>query len=283
VAIGQAFPLFGAGWGQLSYWHLELPFEPKMAGYLSHAHNLILHFWAEMGLLGLAWLAVVLGVLAASGVVRIKSRRPYAAPEMWVLAVLLVLGAHSMVELPLWSANFFLLGAYALGTWAACVSTQAVIPTAPEATGPRTGRLILLIGLAGLGTVAWVYADYRKASSLYDGGAAASLDINTRIDRAQSVKLFRPTVEFALANQTPINPQNAAVFSRVMPSLWRYVVDPRMFEWQLTTAAWQNDAPSFQHYAEKFRIMYPAQYQELKMQLLHTKTAPWLNMEKYWP
>jgi O-antigen ligase len=282
VEIGRAFPILGAGWGQLSYWHVELPFEPKAPGYLTHAHNLFLHFWAEMGLLGVVWLSLVVGAIVWSVLKHLVTRGGWTEKRVWSLSVLLVVGFHSMVELPLWSANFFLLSAYVLGVWLGVARTEnsAQIPVNASAL---LGQFAIFVGSAGLVIVAWIYIDYAKASSLYEGGRANHLDKSSLIDRAQSTMLFKPTVEFALANQAPINVENAAIFSRVLPSLWRYAVDPRVFEWQLTAAAWQKDSEVFRHYALKFQQIYPTEYLAFTAQTKQKGTAPWLYVEKYWP
>jgi O-antigen ligase len=280
LRIGEAFPWFGAGFNQLSFWHADLPYQPKMPGYLTHAHNLLLQFWAEMGVVGVVWVVGALGCLAWP----LRQWREAAAwPESrrWALSVLAVLLLHSMTELPLWSAPFLLLFGFTAGIWLAVDGTAATARRMPMA---RLGQVFAIMGLLGVLATVWVYRDYLKISALYDG---ARWPVNRSGDvagRANSSLFFHPAAEFAAANSTPVTEQNAAAFARTLPGLWRYVTDARMYEWQLRTDAWQGDGDAFAYHAQRFAWLYPDEFAAFKAQVqTEQATRPWTGFSPVWP
>lgn len=280
LRIGEAFPWFGGGFNQLSFWHAELPYEPKMPGYLTHAHNLLLHFWAEMGVLGLLW---VVGVLLCLVWPLREWRQVGNWPESrrWGGAVVGVLMLHSMTELPLWSAPFLLLFGFAAGLWLAAHVER--VPSRGVSLA-RVGRWCAIMGLVGVFATSWVYRDYLKVSALYDG---ARWPVNQRGDvaqRANSSLFFHPAAEFAAANSAQVNEQTAVAYARTLPGLWRYVTDARMYEWQLRADAWQSDAASFTLHAQRFAMLYPEDYILFKARVqTEQATRPWTNFSPVWP
>lgn len=280
LRIGQAFPWLGAGFNQLSFWHAQLPYDPKMPGYLTHAHNLLLHFWAELGLVGLLLILGLLGCLAWP-LRAWRQAGTWTASRRWALWVVGVLVLHAMTELPLWSAPFLLLFGFAAGIWL----------TSDGESGPshlpsiaHMGRLCAIAGLLGVMTTVWIYRDYLKVSALYDGARWPVNQSGDVAQRANSSLFFHPAAEFAAANAAPVNEQTAAAFARTLPTLWRYVTDARMYEWQLRTDAWQGDAAAFAHHAQRFAGLYPDDYAAFKTQVQTEQTArPWIGFSPVWP
>ena len=150
-------PLLGVGFGEFAWRAFELsaglpdPFPP---GLDRHSHNLFLQLLAETGIAGLLCIAIPL--------VFWISRTPWRSvtPERcWALGVLSVIGFHSMVEFPLWHANF--LGAFALLFGLASPAGVSVEPT-------RLRRgLVLVVVLAGCLTAGSVLSDYRAFERWY--------------------------------------------------------------------------------------------------------------------
>ena len=280
LKIGEAYPWLGAGFNQLSFWHADLPYQPKMPGYLTHAHNLLLQFWAEMGLIGLVWVVGALGCLAWP----LRQWREAAAwPESrrWALSVLAVLLLHSMTELPLWSAPFLLLFGFAAGIW---LAAGGIDGTAMRLHMVRLGQTCALMGLVGALATVWIYRDYLKVSALYDGARWPVNQSGDVAQRANGSLFFHPAAEFAAANSTPVTEQNAAAFARTLPGLWRYVTDARMYEWQLRTDAWQGDAASFTYHAQRFAWLYPEEYALFKARVqTEQATRPWASFSLVWP
>jgi O-antigen ligase len=280
--VGRAFPYFGAGFGQLSYWHVELPYQPKMPGYLTHAHNLVLQFWAELGAVGVVWLAVTLAVLSWPIWPWLKGQRVmFTASQQWGFAVLGLLLLHSLTEMPLWSAPFLLLFGFAAGLWLAPSAPTLRSLALPWDALVKYGSVSALVGVA---LCVWVYRDYLKVSALYDGARWAPYESAQVAERAGTSVFFLPTAEFAAANSAEVKSQTAEAYAKTLPILWRYVTDPRMFEWQLRTSAWTKNTDEFRHYALRFSQMYPEAYAEFRARVASEQSqSPWTDLTVVWP
>ncbi len=150
-------PFLGVGFGEYAWRAFELsaslqgPFPP---GLDRHSHNLFLQLLAETGVAGLLCVATPL----ASWLWRTPWRNLH--PERcWAIGVLAIVGLHSMVEFPLWHANF--LGMFALLFGIASPGGVVVEPT-------RLRRgLVLAVVLAGILTARGVWSDYRAFERWY--------------------------------------------------------------------------------------------------------------------
>lgn len=114
VLMALKAPLLGVGIGQFSWHHFliakDMPPHMASAELFNHAHNLFLHLLAELGVF--AALTLVAGVVAF--VSALRSRQ--ATPSLWfLLAVLVIQAAHSMLEYPLWYSFFLGLSALVVG------------------------------------------------------------------------------------------------------------------------------------------------------------------------
>jgi hypothetical protein len=162
-------PLLGVGFGEYAWRAFELSVElgaGSPPGLDRHSHNLFLQLLAETGILGLLCVAIPL--------VSWFWRMPWRSltPERcWMIGVLAVIGLHSMVEFPLWHANF--LGMFALLFGAASSGGATVAPT-------RLRRgLVLLVVLAGGLTARGVWSDYRSFERWY-------LAVETKVARGET-------------------------------------------------------------------------------------------------
>lgn len=280
--VGRAFPFFGAGFGQLSYWHVELTYQPKMPGYLTHAHNLVLQFWAELGGVGVAWLAVAMTVLSRPLWPWLRGQRVFLTlQQQWALAILALLLLHSLTEMPLWSAPFLILFGFATGLWLAPLAETPRSPALPWVVVVKYGTVSALIGVS---LCVWVYRDYLKVSALYDGARWVTSNTDGVAERANTSVFFRPTAEFAAANSAQVNAQTAEAYAKTLPFLWRYVTDPRMFEWQLRTSAWTKNTDEFSHYVQRFAHMYPEEYAAFRARVSSEQSqSPWTDFSVVWP
>ena len=105
-----AHPWLGGGWGDYAwnqYVQTDVLGDVEMS---MNAHNIVLDQLAKVGLLGL--LAVALPFLSFAWSLR---KRPLTPALAFLYAIILVMGAHSMVEYPLHYAFFLLPFAFALG------------------------------------------------------------------------------------------------------------------------------------------------------------------------
>jgi O-antigen ligase len=113
LLIFAQHPWLGAGFGQFAWQHFLLApqlHEPQVVGLYNNAHDLPLHFSAETGVSGLLVLILPLGFW-----MRRVWRRIDTPAHAWALALLLVLGIHSLLEYPLWFTYFLGIAALLLG------------------------------------------------------------------------------------------------------------------------------------------------------------------------
>lgn len=113
LLIFAQHPWLGAGFGQFAWQHFLLAPElhdPQVVGLYNNAHDLPLQFSAETGLLGLLVLILPLGLWG-----RRVWLQTFAPAHAWAIAVLMVLGIHSLLEYPLWFAYFLGIAALLLG------------------------------------------------------------------------------------------------------------------------------------------------------------------------
>src|SRR6266705_376837 len=185
-------PFLGIGFGEYAWRAFELsaslqgPFPP---GIDRHSHNLFLQLLAETGIAGLLCVATPL----ASWLWRTPWRNLH--PERcWAIGVLAVVGLHSMVEFPLWHANF--LGMFAL--LFGMVSPGGVVV---EPTRLRRG-LVLVLVLAGILSARGVWSDYRAFERWYlaleaksaRGGILGKSDLESLMELREG-SLFGPYFE----------------------------------------------------------------------------------------
>lgn len=114
----------------------------------SNAHNIVLHFLAEFGLVGLFFLCMfaVMSIRDMANQVQVRN-----TPELvWIAAVVLAETLHSLVEFPLWHAHFLGLAALALGVSAQRLDWQ------PRWNAARLVLAGFALGGAGMVAIHWV-------------------------------------------------------------------------------------------------------------------------------
>lgn len=186
-------PLVGVGYGQFAWQHFLLSGatgNPTGLGHANNAHNILMQVLAELGLLGVV--ALLAGVMAWLWGLR---RAALSLEYWWLLAVLTVLGIHSMLEYPLWHAYFLGLAAILLGAAESC-NFRLQMPRAVSA-----GFAILMF--AGmLGAVSLLHNYYRLEVSLFPKpGNTSRADLDRAHRDLMSVhgSLLTPYVELAFA------------------------------------------------------------------------------------
>lgn len=106
-------PWLGVGVGQtrwMSFFMLDQQWKVQLPGSYEHVHNVVLHLLAEMGVAGL--LLFLAGVFAW---LRGFQWKNIQLDSWYLLALLSIIGIHSMLEYPLWYAYFLGLTAFLLG------------------------------------------------------------------------------------------------------------------------------------------------------------------------
>ncbi len=161
-AMFAARPVLGVGFGEFAWNLLEhgASFDGRNPAMAIHAHNALLGLLAETGLLGTLCVVVPLALWLRAF--------PWSKLDLdtgWIFTLVAIEAAHSMVEFPLWHANFLGLAAVLLG---------AAAQPAVELRFNRFRQAALTAVLAaGIATLGGVLSDYRNFEHWY-GQADAS-------------------------------------------------------------------------------------------------------------
>lgn len=111
-SIFETRPLLGVGFGEFG-WNFFLqatPFNGVQTVVDRNSHNIVLQLLAETGVVGALFIVAPL----IFWLLRFPWRE--ATPQRgWLIAILAIEGAHSMVEFPLWHANFLGVAALLVG------------------------------------------------------------------------------------------------------------------------------------------------------------------------
>ncbi|MCK6405890.1 MAG: Wzy polymerase domain-containing protein [Rhodocyclaceae bacterium] len=196
-------PLLGAGFDSFSrLFFLRIESHPiNGAGIPEHSHNLLTEFAAEFGLVGLA-------LLAAGGALLVRGLRQRIDDATKLASgVLLVLGIHSLLEYPLWYANFLAIAALMItlvdnGQWR--------LPVAPR-------HRIVLGGLclAGFAILAGLRRDYVQLEEAAngrnaDGRAIAAEAQHAALRHIYLRSLLRPYAALQFASRMPLDSEELA-------------------------------------------------------------------------
>jgi len=184
-------PMAGVGWGQFpwqDYSYRVLTGAAVWGWPFNHAHNIVLQLLAETGAVG-AGLVIGAGLSWLWGL----RRAAFDLERWWLLAVLGVLGAHSMVELPLWHAYFLGMAAVALGA-----GSERNFKIAARW---RAGTALLVLAAAGALQLATTFHAYHGLERLFarDGSAPEGAERAAILSRAHGEPILKPYAELALS------------------------------------------------------------------------------------
>ncbi|MEK8051681.1 Wzy polymerase domain-containing protein [Ideonella sp. DXS22W] len=207
LALIQAQPWLGVGFGEFNFAWTLTPFPGRPTAFFDHTHNLMLQLAVELGLprAGLV-LALLAWALWQGG------RRAMAAPSAAgsagraALVLVLLAGLHSLVEYPLWYAYFLLPAAFAWGFVlglpdpAAGLQPSRAAEPLPRGPGLAVG---LALGLAMMLGGALALLDYRSVVVIY-APPPGSTPLAERIERGQRSLLFAHHADYAAStNEVP--------------------------------------------------------------------------------
>ncbi|HEY6241869.1 MAG TPA: Wzy polymerase domain-containing protein [Burkholderiales bacterium] len=201
--IFLSHPLLGAGFGEYAWRAFELSMDlPGFvpAGIDRHSHNLFLQLLAETGIVGLLCVAVPL----ASWFCRMSWRHLTPA-RCWAVGILAVIGLHSMVEFPLWHANF-------LGVFALIFGLVSPAVAAVDLNRVRRGFFLIVLVAGGL-TARGVWSDYREFEEWYlkleargkRGESSDGRDFETLLAFQEKGSFFAPYFERLLTEATTLD------------------------------------------------------------------------------
>ncbi len=221
LAVTLQHPWLGVGWRELAPALRLSDFgdAPRFPDQADNAHNLPLHFAAELGIpFALLWCAALAWL-----VVRNKPWQVKSAEQLLGWGVLLVIGLHSLLEYPLWFAPFQIATGFAAGLVFVQSSSQPNRALGFAWQG-FVGALLLVFA---------VYAafDYHRVRQLFIADSERSLLYQGRMtEHAQRSWLFAAQVRYAKLNTTPITESNAAAMWRLGQEVLHFSPEPYVLE-----------------------------------------------------
>ena len=156
-------PWLGIGAGQMrwqTFMLLDTPNLNPAKMIFEHSHNLFIHLLTEMGI-GAALLALIgLGAWA-----RAFKWRELHLETWWLIALLGVIGIHSMLEYPLWYTYFLGVFAFLLGAGEEKL-TQFNLAKFGKLAGVGTISVVFLVSILNLATMLLAYVKIEKNLSV---------------------------------------------------------------------------------------------------------------------
>ena len=248
--IGRS-PWLGWGWGNLDYAHYMTLYEgARFCAILDNAHNLPLHLAVELG--------VPAALLVCGGIVWAVARaRPWREAEpvrQLAWAVLAVIGAHSLLEYPLWYGPFQIALGLCLG----------LLWPAPPPGIARTAIRPAAVALAACVAAACAYAawDYRRVSQVYLPPEARAPGFADPLPKIRESWLFRNQASFAELTIAPLTRDNAQWTFDTAAALLRYSPEPRVIEKLIESGIVLGRTDEVLLYVARFRAAFPEDYEK---------------------
>lgn len=199
-------PWLGVGFGQFSWHHFQLAaLSPtwSYAGLFNQAHNLVMHLLAEMGSPAVLLLITGVGLWLSAFV-----RQEMTLSHWWVLALLSILGIHSMLEYPLWYFNFLGIAAILLGAGEARTFRLDL-----QKTGRFAFILILVLGWMSAGNLAYSYRSLEGLLFTRYHDAPKEREAESLLQDLQQIHqetLLTPYIELAYTGAIELSRDNLA-------------------------------------------------------------------------
>lgn len=225
LALIQAHPWFGVGFGEFNFAWTLTPFPGRPVAFFDHTHSLPLQLAVELGL-PLAVLVLALLLWALWGNLQQALRAPAAgeaeAPGVHRAAFVIVLMVlvHSLLEYPLWYAYFLLPAAFAFGLGV----ERPAAAQAPEAPRdrPRTRPLLVASMVLLMGSLLSV-ADYLRVVKIFVPAETAP-SLAERIADGQRSVFFAHHADYAAATTAERPSEAMGAFKRAP----HYLLDARL-------------------------------------------------------
>lgn len=248
--IALEHPVFGVGWGAFSGRYFEFIAEPGIiapAGLYNNTHNIILHFFAETGAIGVV---LLLAPLLAWAVPVLKTRPDVR--QWWLLATLSVFGIHSMLEYPLWYAYFLGIAALLLGLGGGPV----FVPRLARVGRAFTAAVILV----GAWNLSILCIDYRRFETVLRPSPEQlrNIDFAAVMTRLHQNILLAPYVELFTAFPSAVAEENLPGRLRLNGQVIRFTPVPVLIYRQVLLLALAGRLPEAQALLIRVRRVYPA-------------------------
>lgn len=200
------YPFLGSGFGQFAWEHFKLCPELRdvhIVGLYNNAHNLVMQLAAETGLTGLSILFTTLGLWFVQAI-----KAPRTIYQWWGLAILSVIGIHSLLEYPLWYGYFIGVAAISLG-----VMESQTYRLELRQVGRLSVAMILLLGVLSTGQLLIGYKKL-EASLLIRPLNNEDTTYYTRLRESlvdvNNYALLRPYAELYMSNLIEVSADHLA-------------------------------------------------------------------------
>jgi O-antigen ligase len=253
-------PWLGWGWGELQYAHFitlypGARFPSNLWGNVGNAHNLPLHLAVELGIpFATVFCAALLWL-----VLRGKPWRERNATRQLAWSVLAVIGAHSMLEYPLWYGPFQLATVLAIWMlWQTRTSRKpetgaglAVDMARPSVAAMVTGILIAVV----CAYTAW---DYWRISQIYLPANQRAMPYrDDTLNKIRSSWLFANQVNFAELGITPLTPDNARHINALAKEVLHFSPEASVVQKLLESDALLGLNEEAGYFKKRFQLAYP--------------------------
>ena len=212
-------PLLGVGTGEFAWHHFQLAAvfkNPEIFGIYNNAHNIILHLLAETGLVGT--LPVIGGIIIwIVGIYKVK-RQSLDLALWWLLALVGIVGLHSLHEFPLWYGHYLGIFAFLLGAG----ETRFI-----SIKLPHIGKLItLLLLVLGSWVMVAVEQDYSQIESILNTGDSRKRSLtsfhSSALKELHQKTLLAPYVDYALSSAMELNQEKLELKLKVNQRVMKF-------------------------------------------------------------
>lgn len=193
-------PWLGIGWAEFPWYNFSVTEDyPSLKGLWHHSHNLFMQLLAETGLIG--------ALILLSGMLywfREQLLANLTIERWWILALLCVIGIHSLLEYPLWYVNFLAFASVLLG-----LSSERTLQGRFK-LAPIFFIAVFIFGCWSLGNIAATYHQLEQTlSELREEGLPQSeIDINLiKLNELRSQTVFTPVADNFLLRVLPNSPE----------------------------------------------------------------------------
>ena len=255
-------PVLGAGSGQFA-WHHFLYMAENAAvaapGVYNHAHNLVLHLMAETGAVGallvvgamLLWLADLRGV-------RLDLE------WWWLLALLGILGFHSLTEHPLWYSYFLGIAAVLLG-----MGARRTVQLRLAGFARMTAALLVLAGWFNLVAIIPHYRGFERLV-FTPASRAPTVDQQEFVEtiaRVHGEPLLAPYVELAVAYGVELDDRQLRKKLDLVTRAARFAPGPYVVQRQALLLALAGEREAALRRLEQIAKAYPESLAEVRAEL----------------
>ncbi len=200
------FPLMGAGFGQFAWEHFKLGSELRnvhIVGLYNNAHNVVMQLAAETGLAGLSIFCATIGLWVLQAI-----KAPRSIYQWWGLAILSVIGIHSLLEYPLWYGYFIGIAAFLLG-----MLESKTYRLELRHLGRLSVAVMLLLGVL---SAAQLFMGYKKLEAslairpLSNADTTYYTRLREKLVDVNNYALLRPFAELYMSSLIEVSPDHLA-------------------------------------------------------------------------